>query len=65
MLHSGKHLIKVTPTGVRIVPVTPKFIFISLVDRGVVDVFDIGTARRIFTINIGGTPSVLASYWRQ
>ncbi|MEE9128012.1 MAG: hypothetical protein V3U11_12815, partial [Planctomycetota bacterium] len=65
MLHSGKHMVKVLPSGARIVPATPKFLFISLVDKGVIDVFDIGTARRVFTINVGGTPAVLAGYWRQ
>jgi hypothetical protein len=65
MLHSEKNQVKVTPTGAVVQVAVPKFVFISLVDRGLVDVFDAGTAQKVFTIDVGGTPSVLAGYWRQ
>jgi len=65
MLHSEKNQVKVTPTGAIVPVAVPKFVFISLVDRGLVDVFDAGTAQRVFTIDIGGTPSVLTGYFRQ
>jgi hypothetical protein len=46
-------------------PTAPKFLFIAITDRGVVDVFDISTAEKIRSIDVGGTPSVVSSYWRQ
>jgi len=63
-LQSGKHAIKIL-NGVPVVPISPKFLFIAIMDRGVVDVFNIGTAEKVRTINVGGQPSVLSSYWRQ
>ena len=63
-LQSGKHAIKIL-NGVPVVPVTPKFLFIAIQDRGVVDVFNIGTAEKVRTIDVGGQPAVLAAYWRQ
>ncbi|MHC4513003.1 MAG: YncE family protein [Planctomycetota bacterium] len=64
MTHSGKNQVKVVPGGV--IPVgAPKFIFIALVDRGLIDVFDAGTAQKVYTIDVGGTPSVLGGYFRQ
>ena len=64
-LWSEKGTIKVTPTGALVRPTQPRFIFIAIKDRGLVDVFDIGTAERIRSIEMGGTPAVLSSYWRQ
>ena len=61
MLHSGKGLVK----GVGIPAVAPKFLFIALIDRGVVDVFEVGTGKKVATINVGGQPVILAGYWRQ
>ena len=59
-LHSGKDTLK---GGA--LPVIPKFLFIALRDRGAIDVFDIGTAEKVRMIDLGGTPSVISSYWRQ
>ncbi|MHC4079248.1 MAG: hypothetical protein ACYST0_12505, partial [Planctomycetota bacterium] len=64
MAHSGKNQVKVVPGGVIVVG-APKFLFIALVDRGLIDVFDSGTAQKVYTIDVGGTPSVLAGYFRQ
>lgn len=63
--HSDKSLAKVPAGGAATSPVTSKFLFIAIADKGVVDVFDIGTAEMVTTIDVGGTPSVLGSYWRQ
>ena len=60
----GKGTFKTLPTG-QAVPIAPRFIFIALTDRGAIDVFDISTAERVRTIDLGGTPAVLGSYWRQ
>ena len=46
-------------------PIVPKFLFIALKDRGMIDVFSIGTAEKVRTIELGGTPEVISSYWRQ
>ena len=59
-LHSGKGTFKAAAP-----PVVPKFLFIALRDRGVIDVFDVGTAEKVRTIDLGGTPAVISSYWRQ
>ena len=45
--------------------IRPKFLFVAIVDRGRVDVFDIGTAEKVRSIDMGGIPAVLGSYWRQ
>ena len=60
-MHSGKHAIKAGG----VLPIVPKFLFIALEDRGAIDVFDVGTAEKVRTIELGGTPEVLSSYWRQ
>jgi hypothetical protein len=58
-LHSGKSTFKGGS------PIVPKFLFIALKDRGMIDVFSIGTAEKVRTIELGGTPEVISSYWRQ
>ncbi len=62
MLHSDKGTFRGTTTGI---PVSPKFLFIAITDRGVVDVFDYTTGEFVRAIDVGGTPAVLGSYWRQ
>ena len=59
-----KQAIKLTPGGYT-VPINPKFLFIAIEDRGLIDVFNIGTAEKVRVIDLGGTPAVLSSYWRQ
>ncbi len=46
-------------------PINPKFLFIAIRDRGVIDVFNVGTAEKVRVIDVGGQPAVLSSYWRQ
>lgn len=62
-LVSEKGTIKLTPGPT--LPIAPKFLFIALKDRGMIDVFDISNAEKMRTIDLGGVPSVVSSYWRQ
>ena len=62
--HSMKGQVKVVPGGV-VLATIPKFIFIAIGDRGLVDVFESGTAKKITSIDVGGTPVILVGYWRQ
>ncbi len=62
--HSEKDAIKIVGNSV-LLPYLPKFIFIAITDRGVVDVFNIGSGEKVTSIDVGGTPSVLSQYWRQ
>ncbi|MCA8958409.1 MAG: hypothetical protein KDC87_20190, partial [Planctomycetes bacterium] len=63
-LRSVKDTIKFI-NGTPFLPYNPRFLFIALTDRGVIDVFDIGTAEKVRVIELGGTPSVVSAYWRQ
>ena len=64
MLHSGKGQVKPVPGGV-VLSTTPRFMFIALTDTGLVDVFEVGSGAKVTSIDVGGTPVILAGYWRQ
>ena len=57
--HSGKDAIKQNAPVI-----TPRFLFVGLSDVGKVDVFELGTGRRVTSIDTPN-PRVVASYWRQ
>jgi hypothetical protein len=46
-------------------PIAPKFLFIAIRDRGMIDVFSVASAEKVRTIDLGGVPAVVSSYWRQ
>ena len=63
MNHSGKCGLKASGGGV-IGAFTPKLMFVALSDVGKVDVFEIGTGKKIKSIDVPGV-SVVTTYWRQ
>jgi hypothetical protein len=61
--HSSKSAVMATTGGV--VPAfTPRYLFAALADVGKVDVFEIGSGKRVASIDAPGV-QVVASYWRQ
>jgi hypothetical protein len=62
--HSGKHTLKVTPTGGVVTGVQPRFLFIALSDVGAVDVVEIETSTKVASISVPGV-RVVSSFWRQ
>jgi hypothetical protein len=64
MGHSAKGNVKQGLTGLPTIPYQPKLVFVAVADRGVVDVFEIATGRKLSSIDAPGV-AVVASYWRQ
>lgn len=62
--HSGKTHVKVTPNGALVPAINPRFLFVALADKGVIDVMEVDTGRKLFTIKAPGV-QVLSSYWKQ
>ena len=62
--HSGKTHVKVTPTGALVPSINPRFLFVALADKGVVDVMEVDTGRLMFSIKAPGVLT-LSSYWKQ
>ena len=63
MRHSGKSALKAGQGGA-LLPFSPKLLFVALSDRGVIDVFEIASGKKIRTIDAPGVTTV-SSYWRQ
>lgn len=64
MGHSGKGTVKTNAFGLGAIPFNPKLLFVAVGDRGVIDVFEVATGRKLKVIEAPGV-SVVASYWRQ
>ena len=62
--HSGKTHVKVTPNGALVPAINPRFLFVALADKGVIDVMEVDTGRKLFSIKASGV-QVLSSYWKQ
>ncbi len=62
--HSGKTHVKLTPTGALVPAINPRFLFVALADKGVIDVMEVDTGRRLFTVKASGVQT-LSTYWKQ